>query len=289
MRPDPALSRTVADATREAVTALRVEHPESFYAFALLTSGEGHAPYLSACSVEADAQEGLDRWNLAETPYVLWGYEEHFADVVRAFAARPAPTEAEHAVRLASIEEGLRLLDVEGFFGPARQDMLLIAGTMPPDHTDAGFVRRLNPAGALYEEWLRDCAEQPRLTHARPTHEADAPSGDAPNHAMAELWRSCAGFVAPDGTAVYGPADLEERNETFEVARYAPGWVLVGDDSGGRGLLMRATGPGFSPTTGRDAAEVFALDLGALCDDVPAEGEFVTDDLIGWLTTRSGA
>ncbi|MFT4265386.1 MAG: DUF4303 domain-containing protein [Nocardioides sp.] len=294
MRPrsDPDLSRALASAAGAAIATLREQHPQRFYAVALLTSGEARAPYLSACSLEADAAEGLERWDLAGTPYATWGYDEHFAGVSRALAARGELSglggdafEAEYALRLASIEEALRLLDVAGLFGAGaeRQGVLLIAGTVPPDATDAGFVRRLNPAGPLYEEWLRECAEQPAL---RPGSPSSASEETAPNPTVAELWRTTADLSLPDGITVYGPDDIEERNETYEVAEYAPGWSLVGDDSGGRGLLMRATGPGFDPARGRDAAEVFLLDLGALREDVPGEGEFVTDDLIGWLAAR---
>lgn len=282
----------IADAAGATIEAMRRAHPERFYAFALLTAGEAQAPYLSACSLEADLAEGLGRWSLADTPYAVWGYEEHFTDVARAFRDRGElferdgrDFEDEYALRLASIEEGLRLLDVAGLFGTGdeRQRVLLIAGTMPPDENDAGFVRRLNPSGPLYDEWLRDCAEQPALRSDAP---ATTPSVVAPNPAIAELWQTTPGLLLPDGTTVYGAEDIAERNETYEVAEYAPGWVLVGDDSGGRGLLMRSTGADFSPAAGRDAAEVFLLDLGALTADVPEEGEFLTDDLIGWLADR---
>lgn len=294
-RPDPVLSRTLATASEAAIASLRRAHPERFYAFALLNSGEARASYLSACSLEADAAEGLDRWDLTGTPYAAWGYDDHFADVTRVFADRgdlfdlfesdAEAFEAEYALRLASVEEALRLLDVAGLFGTGveRQEVLLIAGTVPPDDSDTGFVRRLNPAGPLYDEWLRTCAEQPAL---RPDAPPVAAGEAAPNPAVAELWRTTAGLLLPDGITVYGPEDIAERNETYEVAEYAPGWSLVGDDSGGRGLLMRQAGPGFDRARGRDAAEVFLLDLGAICEDVPGEGGFVTDDLIGWLAAR---
>jgi len=46
-------------------------------------------------------------------------------------------------------------------------------------------------------------------------------------------------FVAGnDRTLVYSPASVVERNETFEVKRYCPGHVAVGDDSGGAALVL---------------------------------------------------
>ncbi|MEU9315497.1 SMI1/KNR4 family protein [Streptomyces sp. NPDC048295] len=98
---------------------------------------------------------------------------------------------------------------------------------------------------------------------------------DGPNPAVARLWRSTPGVLLGNGVHVYGPHLVQERNETFEVARYAPGWVLVGDDSGGDGFFMRHHG--------RDRVSVHRLGLGAIGGDVAAAGERVTDDLLGWL------
>ncbi|GAA2044803.1 hypothetical protein [Polymorphospora rubra] len=81
---------------------------------------------------------------------------------------------------------------------------------------------------------------------------------------MAELWRTTPGLCLPDGTRIYGPHEITERNSTHEVAGYTPGRVLVGDDSGGAGYLMRRTGTAPSPAPGRSGAEIFRLDLGAL-------------------------
>lgn len=301
--PDPVLTRVVADAARAAITDLRRAHPERFHAFALLTTGEALPPYLSACS--AEATDRGDRWAFPDSPYAAWGYDEHFRDVVRAFDVRGAlhdlatdAAAAEYATRLASIEEALRVLDVEGFFGTGdvRGRVLLVVGTLPPDPADAGFVRRLNPPGALRAEWLRDCAEGPQLPTGPAGSASPDPasgtsaaggSGIAPNPAVADLWRATPGLHLPDGTAIYGPHTLVERNVTYEVDEYAPGWALVGDDGGGCGYLMRAPGPGFVPAAARAASEVFRLGLGALGPDVAGEGEFVTDDLIGWLACRA--
>ncbi|MEU0492796.1 DUF4303 domain-containing protein [Nocardiopsis sp. NPDC006139] len=301
--PDPELTRVIAEATRAAVADLRARHPEHFHAFALLTTGEALPPYLAAGSAEGAARTGAHPWSLPDGPYAVWGYEEHFGEVVRAFGARgdlfDLPGErdrlAEYATRLASMEEALRRLDAEGFFGRGadRLGVLLLAGTMPPDEEDAGAVRRLNPAGPLRDSWLREESDDPGL----PVDEGARAElaghrgglAPAPNPSVADLWRTTPGLHLADGTAVYGPHTLAERNAAFEVARHAPGWVLVGDDGGGRGLLMREAGPDFDPATGRESAEVVLLDLGALCPGVADEGEFLTDDLVGWLSHREPA
>ncbi|MEH1017253.1 SMI1/KNR4 family protein [Micromonospora sp. CPCC 206060] len=102
--------------------------------------------------------------------------------------------------------------------------------------------------------------------------------GDGPNPTVARLWRATPGLLRDDGMLIYGPHVIQERNETFEVADYAPEWVLVGDDSGGNGLLMRQHG--------RDRSSVWLLDLGAISENIEDDGELVTDDLIGWLEHR---
>lgn len=101
--------------------------------------------------------------------------------------------------------------------------------------------------------------------------------GPAPLPVLTRLWRTTPGVLLPNGVVVYGPQDIVERNETYEVAEYQPDWVLIGDDSGGRGLFMRRAG-------GTPGA-VYSLDLGAGDNDIdsPGVGEWVTDDLLGWL------
>ncbi|KUF18066.1 SMI1/KNR4 family protein [Streptomyces silvensis] len=103
--------------------------------------------------------------------------------------------------------------------------------------------------------------------------------GEGPNPTIARLWRSTPGVLLPNGVSVYGPHVIRERNDTYEVREYAPDWVLVGDDSGGRGLFMRHHG--------RDRTSVYALDLGAVEHDVEANGELLTGDLVGWLAAEA--
>lgn len=298
--PDAHLAALVADATRAALAELPADVRAGPCAVALVTTGEGLRPYLSV-TLDYDG-----RWDLGAGPYAVVG-DAHLAAVADAWDARghlmeldAAAADAELATRLATMEHALRLLDVEGAFGvgDARRRTLLLVATMPPDVTDAGFARRLNPAGRLLDRWLVEASECPALRPAAPPSPPSAPpSGGAnapgttdfpaPVRALAELWRTCpGGLLLDDGTTVYGPDDLAERNETFEVAEYAPGWVLVGDDGGGSGYLMRQPGPRHDPAEGRATAEVFRLGLGALTEDVAAAGEFVTDDLVGWLAAR---
>lgn len=82
------------------------------------------------------------------------------------------------------------------------------------------------------------------------------------------------GFVAGSGVGVYAVEDIVERNATFEVAAYAPGFVLFGDDSGGRGFLLDPQSPG---------SAVYASDLGELD---PTDFDTVAEDLATWIARR---
>lgn len=45
-----------------------------------------------------------------------------------------------------------------------------------------------------------------------------------------------------DYVLLYGAKDIEERNTTYEVQAYVPGWIAIGDDSGGQAILMKLDG-----------------------------------------------
>jgi hypothetical protein len=161
VEPDPVLTAAIADATRAAVAQLHVEHPGPFCAYALVTTGEALRPYLIV------TPDGPERWDLADSPYAITG-DEHFAHVAALYAARgdlaDLPVEeapAEYDRRLASMEAAWCVLDAEGLFGAgaARAATLLLVATMPPDESDAGFARRLNPPGPLLDAWLAEAAE----------------------------------------------------------------------------------------------------------------------------------
>jgi hypothetical protein len=49
------------------------------------------------------------------------------------------------------------------------------------------------------------------------------------------------GWTDDSGVHVYSTLDLPERNATWEIAEYAPGFVAVADDGGGRIALMSSS------------------------------------------------
>lgn len=85
------------------------------------------------------------------------------------------------------------------------------------------------------------------------------------------LWSVSDGLLTESGVCVYSAGCIGERNATYEVAQYAPGFVLIGDDSGGRGFLLRADD--------LDSA-VFSSGLGDLD---PADFEVVSADFESWI------
>lgn len=92
---------------------------------------------------------------------------------------------------------------------------------------------------------------------------------------LVALWKLKDGLLSEEGVAVYSAGCVGERNITYEVAQYAPGFVLIGDDSGGRGFLLRADDPG---------SAVFSSDLGDLD---PAGFEVESTDFASWIESLS--
>lgn len=80
------------------------------------------------------------------------------------------------------------------------------------------------------------------------------------------------GFVERSGIKIYSINEIKERNETFEVNKYLPGYVAIGDDSGGNLLLMKAC---FS------AKNVYISDCGSLFLDESTD--LITSDFMDWI------
>jgi hypothetical protein len=168
------LVTAVADATRTAVHRLFAEHPGRFYYITLWVFEGVAPPRLSAWSWEAlesriridSSASGWAKWSYADSPYCNFA-DEAFLPVDKLLATRPnlydmdeAGFEAEAEARTAAYEEAIRRLDGEGLFGigDARLNVALMVEVMPPDFTNIGRARRLNPSEAI-DEWLAEAAE----------------------------------------------------------------------------------------------------------------------------------
>lgn len=165
------LKEAIARATQEAATTLFSSSTETFYYFALITSGEAHAPVLSAWSYEKlktvpEDQQPLVKWSYADSPYFDFG-SEYFAEVRRLFEQRPslltmddASRTAEYELRLSAMELGLAEVDANGVFGTGseRERIVINVEVVPPDYTNTERAIRLNPPEAL-KDWLNEAAE----------------------------------------------------------------------------------------------------------------------------------
>jgi SMI1 / KNR4 family (SUKH-1) len=74
-----------------------------------------------------------------------------------------------------------------------------------------------------------------------------------------------------DRVVLFSASELDERNSTYEVGEYAPGWVMIGDDSGGRAILLNAR---------QDPIGVFIVGTGSM---VPDDAEQLAPTIESWL------
>lgn len=171
------LAEAILAATKLAISKLFNLHAEHFYYLSLITTGEAHAPFISAWSLEAlskavakhDASsERLLKWSYSDSPYMCFG-EEYFGEVNRLFSLRPemsalmsdAKQEAEYELRLRAMEWAMKRLDEAHLFGSGakRAKLIINVEVMPPDLTNAERARRLNPPEAIVQ-WLAEAAEE---------------------------------------------------------------------------------------------------------------------------------
>lgn len=85
------------------------------------------------------------------------------------------------------------------------------------------------------------------------------------------LLKDSNGFMLDNGISIYSTDDLFERNKTLEVQEYAPGYIAIGDDSGGLSIMVSLT-----------TNEVFSVEQSSMDpDDMEKLANTVTD----WLDT----
>jgi hypothetical protein len=61
-----------------------------------------------------------------------------------------------------------------------------------------------------------------------------------------------------DRVLMYGASSLQERNETLETKTYCAGYIAIGDDSGGRAVVIALAEP---------LHQVFLVDMGYMDPD----------------------
>ncbi|WP_341300845.1 DUF4303 domain-containing protein [Lysinibacillus sp. FSL H8-0500] len=177
------LANKIAYAARKSFLEL-FKNGERFYYCTFFTTGEGHAPSISAWSWEALTREAnkqaihsdrpapemadLIKWSYADSPYYCFG-EENFADVYESFAKRPFIWTLENEewhkelmLRLQAMEIALKMLDEEGLFSlnQPRDAICITVEIMPPEEINSQIALRLNnPSSPALQQWLAEAAE----------------------------------------------------------------------------------------------------------------------------------
>lgn len=172
---DEKLMEALKTAFKNAVTSLRTQYNEKFYYFAFVFD-EGLHPYISAWSYEAYEKSVIEnqineedktwwKWDYADSPYAVYGYDEFFFEVNKLLDERTKKLsvddlyDIEWDIRISSMEEVLRRLDKEGFFGVGeiRKDVIINVEVAPPDSNEYERAIRLNPQTVLLYEYLETC------------------------------------------------------------------------------------------------------------------------------------
>ncbi|WP_145324945.1 DUF4303 domain-containing protein [Paenibacillus xylanexedens] len=177
------LATEIAAAARTSFCTL-FENGERYYYCTLYTTGEGHAPSISAWSWEAlelesarQAEESdtpvstiaeLIKWSYADSPYCCFG-DDNFDHIKEQFNERPSIADLENDdwnqeldVRLKAMELAMKMLDDEGIFAlnQPRESVCVLVEIMPPDPINTEIALRLNRAESpAIQVWLAEAAE----------------------------------------------------------------------------------------------------------------------------------
>lgn len=174
---DEKMVNVLQSAFQNAVSSLRNEHNEKFYYYAFIYD-EGLRPYISVLSYEAyekllvenDVSNDKDgwKWYTFDFPYCAYGYDEFFNEVDNMFFERENGMSddelfgVEWDTRVDSMEEALKRLDKDGFFGIGenRKNIIINVEVAPPDCKERQRAISLNPKTSLLSEYLEFCEDE---------------------------------------------------------------------------------------------------------------------------------
>lgn len=175
---DNKLVEAFVKALSNSFSSLKKIHKEQFYYYAFIFD-EGLHPYISAWSYEALEKSLVDnkiieedikswwKWDYADSPYAVYGYDEFFYEVSELLDERVRKLsvdeiyENEWNIRVSSMEEAMKRLDQTGFFGvdDERKSVVINVEIAPPDCQEYSRALRLNPICPLLTEYLKFCEE----------------------------------------------------------------------------------------------------------------------------------
>lgn len=151
------------------------ETGESFYYYALLTTGEGHPPVLSAWSKEALHRVASDsddykqaeydlKWSASDSPYYAscQEYWKEVEDYVNDQMTDAGDLDEEQWLLLInSMAESLRISDENNVFSGTsnRNDIFINAEVIPPDEGNEMRAKMLNPPSS-FTWWTKEMEEE---------------------------------------------------------------------------------------------------------------------------------
>ena len=171
------LIEALVKAARAAFLSLKETTKEHFY-FYVFVFDQGLHPYISAWSYEAleksiieqkisDEEKSWWKWDCADSPYAVYGYDEFFGEVSELLDRRAGALSKEELygiewfARIDSMEETMKRLDDSGLFGTGKERECVVINVeqQPPDGDGSEYNRalRLNPSSALLSEYLETC------------------------------------------------------------------------------------------------------------------------------------
>lgn len=179
MKKENLIPTKIANAARLAFDDLKQSTGENFYFFALVTHNGETPPFITAWSQEAldrflnengESKELEDeyRFAYAESPYTRHG-KDFFREVDALWNELPSIYDDDISLervdeiaeeKLSYMEEGIKTLDEQGYFGTgdARNRLVVTVMVAEEDFRNIPHAKRLNPSAAL-ERYLSSWKE----------------------------------------------------------------------------------------------------------------------------------
>lgn len=176
---DETMVNLLQKAFENAVIALKNEYDEEFYYLAYIFD-EGMRPYISAWSYEAYEksikEKGIDnidkkwwKWNYADSPYVTYGYEEFFGELISYLDQRAKKLSEEELygieweTRIDSMMEALTRIKEQDKVKKDYDEIIINVEVAPPDGNESERAKKLNVASELLDEYINECENNSNL------------------------------------------------------------------------------------------------------------------------------
>lgn len=115
------------------------------------------------------------------------------------------------------------------------------------------------------------CGSETKMTFEAELSKIETWLGGAAPSVYQEVLKTYGGKCFRDVVLIYAPTDVIERNETFQTKEYCPGFITIGDDSGGRAIVISIS---------ESESRVFVADHGYMD---PEYFEAAGSNLLNWI------